>query len=110
MFNQTLTIAAAIALTSTALSPAASAATQPADQATQISVRVAYDDLDLGSDAGQAELARRLERSARHICATRESDPGSRIRSRHARACYDSVMIQYEGRFAAIVADRQRGG
>jgi UrcA family protein len=59
-------------------------------------VEIRYADLDLKSEAGKAELDRRIERAARQACAE-ETPSGSRISNRDELAkCMANVRKQAE--------------
>ncbi len=71
---------------------------------------VVYDDLDLASDAGKAELNRRIDRAAKLVCGLGESTVGTRIRTREARTCYDDARRALDNHFAGILRNASRGG
>jgi len=88
-----------------ALAPAVSAAERG-----QQTTGVSYRDLDLRTDAGQAELGQRIDRAARQVCNLDESVLGTRIPSRDARACYVQAKRQLDEQFAVVMRDVQLGG
>lgn len=96
----------------TAAALGAAALTQPllAAEEKGKTVEVAYADLNLASDAGRAELDRRLEAAAREACDMDEKVVGSRITSRESRLCYRETREQLDQQFAAIVKKSQAGG
>jgi UrcA family protein len=66
---------------------------------------VQYSDLDLSSEAGRAELAKRFDQAARALC-----DAGDgKLRGR-ARYCYENTSKSLKMRVAAILADHEAKG
>ncbi|RJY09553.1 UrcA family protein [Aurantiacibacter aquimixticola] len=102
--NKAIALALALAASGMALSPALASAQD------QASVAVAYDDLDLSTLEGVAELDRRVDRAARRVCGVNETTLGTRLRSREARTCYVQAKRDFERRLASIMHDAQRGG
>jgi UrcA family protein len=92
-------LALAFAITAMAVSvPAVASPSQGA--------AVSYDDLDLSSEAGRAELAKRFDKAARDICKAGEGKLTGR-----ARYCYESTSKSLQTRVAAIIAKHEaRGG
>jgi len=88
-----------------ALAPAVSAAERG-----QQTTGVSYRDLDLRTDAGQAELDQRIDRAARQVCNMDEMTLGTRIPSRGAQACYVQAKRQLDEQFAVVMRDVQLGG
>ena len=87
----------AAALTISAL-PAAAAPAQGS--------AVTYDDLDLSSETGRAELAKRFDQAAREICKAGDGKLSGR-----ARYCYEGTSKSLQTRVAAIIAEHEaRGG
>ena len=87
----------AAAMTISALPAAAAPAQGPA---------VTYDDLDLSSEAGRDELAKRFDQAAREICKAGDGKLSGR-----ARYCYESTSKSLQTRVAAIIAEHEaRGG
>lgn len=74
------------ALATAAATPAA--ANIPHNPTTRI---VRYADLDLGSAAGRARLAQRIDAAVRDVCATAPGDPG---RAGEERACRTATLAQ----------------
>lgn len=97
--SYSLALAAAFALAT----PIAASA---ADEAETQTVGVTYKDLDLTSEAGKAELERRLDNAARNVCGMSEKRTGTRISSREARTCYRDARGQLD-RHLAVVIERQ---
>ena len=90
----------AIAL-GTAATVALPAAAAPAQRGA-----VAYDDLDLSSESGRTELAKRFDQAAREICKAGDGKLSGR-----ARYCYESTSKSLQTRVAAIIAEHEaRGG
>ena len=94
-----------LAVTTLALAPVLAAA-----QTEQRTTGVRYADIDLATPEGQAELDRRIERAARDACGMNESQVGSRVRSREARACYDQARRALDRHFATIRQDAASAG
>lgn len=70
---------------------------------------VFYGDLDLASDAGVAELDRRIDRAARNVCGFDNQRTGTRIRSAEMRNCHAQALRGLEVNLAALVRQaRQR--
>jgi len=65
-------------------------------------VLVQYKDLDLGSDAGQKELDRRIDSAARKACNFEEHSVGSLMPPREARDCLADAKKQLAKRVAAL--------
>ncbi len=72
-------------------------------------IRIAFDDLNLNSEAGQKTLARRIDKAAREVCGY-VAHTGSRIKSSEARTCYEQAKIQANAQFALILEDSAKGG
>lgn len=83
--------------------PALAAATESA------SVAVPYRDLDLASEAGQAELDRRIDRAARHVCGLDQQRTGTRLRASESRKCYREARQALDTRMAEVVRGRAVG-
>jgi UrcA family protein len=87
---------------------AAPAFAEPAKETRGVSV--SYEDLDLGSDEGRAELDRRIENAAKQACGVNEHEVGSRIVSRDARRCVREAKRNIDDNFADLINEQQRGG
>lgn len=96
-----------LALAGAALLTAGTAAAEERDTRT---IGVTYQDLDLATDAGRAELQRRIDNAARQVCGMNERAVGSNIVTRESRECYRSAKRDLDRNFARIVADRTRAG
>ena len=96
--------AVALSASTLTLSPAMAADGQ------ERSASVAYADLNLASEAGLAELDRRIDIASRRVCAYDAHQVSSRIRSAEARACYADARRSFEEQFAAIVTRANYGG
>lgn len=99
------TKAAAIFAAALALAPAVSVA-----ETVQRTTGVSYNDLDLSTEAGRAELEQRIDRAAKQVCGMEESTVGTRIRSREARTCYQQAKRELDQHFADVLRDAQFGG
>lgn len=71
---------------------------------------VTYQDLDLSTEEGRTELARRIDNAAKTVCGVNEREVGSNIMSRESRACYRNAKRELERHFAQVVEERSRAG
>ena len=71
---------------------------------------ITYDDLDLTTAEGKAELDRRVDKAAKDICGYSELMVGSRIVPAEARKCYKDALKQIKKSVAAIVNNKAAGG
>lgn len=86
-------------ITKTAIATLFSLGLATAAQATGVALR--YNDLDLSTDAGRAELDRRIDRVMRQACPA-ETITGSRIAVESARAeCIAAVRRQIDVKLAS---------
>jgi UrcA family protein len=87
-----------LAFASVGYPPAAS----PALAADTTSLVVRYDDLDLGSMAGQTALTKRIGLAIRHVC----DEPGLPLgeRARRSSACMDAARQRAEHDLAQAIA------
>ncbi|MXO60471.1 UrcA family protein [Altererythrobacter salegens] len=69
---------------------------------------VAYNDLDLSSADGQAELQARLDKAARKVC--RFEDNGQVSTPADENACYRATRQKVDVQVAYLTSDFQRGG
>lgn len=97
MNTPALTLAAALAATAFAASALAG----------ERYTKVAYDDPNLATPDGRAELQGRLDRAARSVC--RFNSDGQLATADQENACYRLTRKQVEVRFAQAVAEDQRG-
>ncbi|MBX7482217.1 UrcA family protein [Qipengyuania qiaonensis] len=74
------------------------------------SITVTYDDLNLGTAAGQKVLSQRIDKAARDACGYSESRTGTRLQSREAKACFEKAKADVSEQFAALVEDQSLGG
>jgi UrcA family protein len=86
---------------------AAALTTAPA-MAAERAAHVAYHDLDLTSEAGQAELQQRLDKAARKVC--RFEDDGQVSTPADENACYRATREKVDVQVAYLTSDTQRGG
>jgi UrcA family protein len=97
-------VAATLALC--ALTPPTFAATPEHENAAE----VRYQDLDLKTADGKAELNRRIEKAARTVCGLDQAvTTGSRIRAHSQTACYRNALRQIEPQFARLVDSNGEG-
>ena len=71
------------------------------------SASVTYSDLDLGTEAGRAELGKRYTQAAREMCgveATETKLSGSK------RYCFERTSKQLEQRVASIISEHDARG
>lgn len=96
MKNRSAILAATLsaALLSAMAMPAAAA---PSGQAS-----VSYSDLDLSTDAGRTELARRFDKAAHEMCGV--ADASKKLHGKE-RYCYEGASKQLKGRVASILSD-----
>jgi UrcA family protein len=99
--------AISLALATVALTLAGPAAAQERDTRT---TGVTYTDLDLSTEAGQAELARRIEYAARQVCGMGERPVGSNIVTRETRTCFRDAKRQLEQHFAEVIERQNHAG
>lgn len=75
------------------------------------SLRIEYSDLDLGTQAGQKQLDRRIDKAARDFCNTSDKRTGTRIMGPESRECVASVKRQAREQVAAKTGtDEALGG
>lgn len=97
MTVRTLALAAALAI----VPATAFAATQ--------SVEVKYDDLDLSTPKGQAQLNSRIERAATQVCSRHGIVTGSIRSTSRDEDCYRDALAKLKERVAAITAHTRQG-
>ncbi len=85
------------------------AAAMPAAAASNGQVSVSYDDLDLSTAKGQAELAKRVDEAARQVCSANSIKTGTILRSKAEKECYRDTREKLQDRVAALSAQKQRG-
>jgi UrcA family protein len=100
-----MALLAAAALAGMAAVPASAT---PARIDTPPTVRVAYDDLDLTTPEGEAELTQRVRRAAIRVCRFRAD--GSLNDAISERACYRHARVRAGVEIAQIISDRRYGG
>jgi UrcA family protein len=86
----------------------AAALSAGAASAADRSERVSYDDLDLASVEGQAELQQRLDAAARRVC--RFADDGALVTPMEENACYREARKYVDVQVAQLTPELQRGG
>jgi UrcA family protein len=97
MTVRTLALAAALAI----VPAAAFAASQ--------SVEVKYDDLDLSTPKGQAQLDKRIEHAATQVCTTHGIVTGSIRSTSRDETCYQDALAKLKARVAALTSHAQQG-
>lgn len=97
-----------LAILATALAAATLPALPVAAAGQQGRASVSYDDLDLSSEAGRAELGNRFEKAAREMCGVTDPD------DMHGkeRYCYERTNKQLKVRVAQIISEHEatKGG
>jgi len=93
-----------LALASFAMAATPLAAAHAAQDGEQRVVGVTFRDLDLSTEAGRAELDRRIDRAARSACGMEETALGTRLPSRDQRACFTDAKSQLDRQFASVIA------
>ena len=86
------------------LAAALAAAVLAAPASAADTVAVQYDDLDLSTSAGQAQLERRIDNAARSVCGMDDVAVGTRLASRTAKQCYADAKSRIHEQVAAAVA------
>jgi UrcA family protein len=99
--------AISLTLATAALTLAGPATAQQRDTRT---TGVTYQDLDLATPDGQAELNRRIEYAARQVCGMGERTVGSNIVSRETRTCFRDAKRQLDQHFAGVIARQNNAG
>jgi len=90
------------------LSAALFAATaMPAAAAPNGQVSVSYNDLDLSTDAGRAELAQRYDQAARDLCGVKAGETKLHGKERY---CYENNSKQLKQRVTDILAKHAAAG
>jgi UrcA family protein len=97
MTVRTFVVAAALAI----VAPSAFAAPQ--------SVSVNYDDLDLSTPQGMAQLDKRIDRAAKQVCTTREVTTGTIVSSPVDQDCYRQTLDKMKTQLAAITGHQRQG-
>lgn len=85
---------------------ALTAAPAAASDAQKGRASVTYDDLDLNSEAGRAELGKRFEQAARELCGLDEAE-APRGSKRH---CYEGTSAGMKRRVATILSEHEAAG
>ena len=82
----------------------------PASASSSGAVNVKYTDLDLNTEAGQAQLERRIDKAAREVCGVGEIHTGSIMPSRASQQCYAQTKATVHEQVAqAIARSNDRG-
>lgn len=68
------------------------------------SVNIRFADLDLATQQGQAQLARRIDAAARAICGLKGGRTGTRLPSEDGRRCYENAKASAQQQVAARIA------
>ncbi|NIJ62214.1 UrcA family protein [Qipengyuania flava] len=73
-------------------------------------VHVTYDDLDLGSIAGQKVLSARIDRAARKVCGHDRAGTRNLRMDQMTRNCFNQAKAEAGKQFAARVSEQALGG
>ena len=95
----------ALAATATLMAGAPALAEEAGD-----TMVVVYDDLDLGSDAGQKTLNQRIDAAAKKFCGVGDVQTGTRLTSKSSSKCFKEARKIARQAMAPIVRDSQLGG
>lgn len=72
-------------------------------------VELKYDDLDLSTPQGMAQLDKRVDRAAKQVCTSHQITTGS-IRSTNVdQKCYKEALAKLKDQLAALSAQKQQG-
>ena len=99
----------AILAAAVAVLGAATAFAAPAAAETPATLAVKYSDLNLATEAGQAQLERRIDKAARSVCMVDDVTTGSRLRSSEGRQCYEETKARVHEQIAQAIARDTRG-
>ncbi|MEC9150029.1 MAG: UrcA family protein, partial [Pseudomonadota bacterium] len=69
-----------------------------------------YDDLDLGSIAGQKVLSARIDRAARKVCGHDRAGTRNLRMDQMTRSCFNQAKAEAGKQFAARVSEQALGG
>ena len=72
-------------------------------------VEVKYNDLDLSTPQGAAELDKRVDRAAKKVCTTHGVMTGTIATSKLDRECYQEALAKLKDRLAAVTGHKQQG-
>jgi UrcA family protein len=73
------------------------------------SIELKYDDLDLSTPQGMAQLDKRVDRAAKEVCTNRQVTTGTIRQSTVDQKCYKEALAKLQGQLAAISARKQQG-
>ena len=71
---------------------------------------VVYDDLDLGTDAGQKTLNQRIDAAAKKFCGVGDVQTGTRLTSKGSSKCFKEARRIARQAMVPIVNHAQLGG
>jgi UrcA family protein len=91
------------------LALAAAVAIMPVAAAQAATVELKYDDLDLSTAKGQAELSKRVDDAARQACSADSVRTGTILRSKAENQCYRETRTKLRERFSFLSQQEQRG-
>ena len=81
----------------------------PASAFASTSVELKYDDLDLSTPQGMAQLEKRVQRAAKQVCTSHQTTTGSIHAGTVDQTCYKEALAKLQGRLAALAARQQQG-
>jgi UrcA family protein len=72
-------------------------------------IELKYDDLDLSTPQGMAQLDKRVHRAAKEVCTTRQITTGSIRQTTVDQKCYKEALAKLQDQMAALNARKQQG-
>jgi UrcA family protein len=81
----------------------------PASAFASTTVELKYDDLDLSTPQGMAQLDKRVERAAKQVCTSHQITTGSIRTGTVDQKCYKEALAKLQDQLAALSARKQQG-
>jgi UrcA family protein len=72
-------------------------------------VEVKYDDLDLSTPQGVAQLDKRVQRAAKQVCTNRQAVTGSIRAGAVDQKCYKEALAKLQSQLADLSTRKQQG-
>ncbi len=72
-------------------------------------VEVKYDDLDLSTAQGMAQLDKRVERAAKQVCTSRQVTTGTILAGTVDQKCYRETIAKLQSQLADLSRRKQQG-
>lgn len=72
-------------------------------------VELKYDDLDLSTPQGMAQLDKRVQRAAKQVCTSHQITTGSIRTANVDQKCYKEALAKLQDQLAAVSARNQQG-